>query len=400
MKAALLLASGASVVVAAPAAALLPANITAATEVYSLESTSGPAQCTCWQDTNSLMLFYNRVPKCGSTTMVTMMDELAQEKGWYNGKQWEGFAFVQSQDFDVNHFDPDAPTRKAIVEGMMGRFSLQKRLGRHSGRTAFERHIHFIDFAETGEEAPVYINLLRDPSSLRASGFYFFRDCVCNQEPAHGDDFADEWCKGDWWRKSSAFCAETINSCYSTSEDVERCRSAGHDLGGSVLTDFICGAGSPECADPNDNVWNSKFAAKVNRAIDNMRNHYRWMGVLERLEDSLKLLQHQLPNFFGKIDAKQWGNSEIAPDGGTIAPRDSSEALPNSRTRATLLQDPYFQMEQHLYDHARALLGCKMQLCGVASSGVDAQRDLEVQADKSASLTLHHETEAARRGRK
>ena len=59
-----------------------------------------------------------------------------------------------------------------------------------------------------------------------------------------------------------------------------------------------------------------------------------------------------------------------------------------------------YQMEQHLYDHARALLGCKMQLCGVASSGVDAQRDLEVQADKSASLTLHHETEAARRGRK
>ena len=179
-----------------------------------------------------------------------MMDEVGQEKGYLNGKPWEGFAFVQSQDFDYSHFDPNPEARKTIINDMIQRFELQKREGHHSGRVVFERHLHFVDFSEFGKQEPVYLNLLRDPASLRASSFYFARDCICNQEPAHGNpkdenyDYADEWCKADWWRKSSAFCAETINSCYRTPQDVDRCRSSGQNLGGAELTDFICGASS------------------------------------------------------------------------------------------------------------------------------------------------------------
>ena len=75
----------------------------------------------------------------------------------------------------------------------------------------------------------VYINLLRDPGALRASSFYFARDCICMQRPAYNYtirnsswyEIQDEWCKAEWSRKSDALCATDVNACYA---DLDSCR--------------------------------------------------------------------------------------------------------------------------------------------------------------------------------
>jgi hypothetical protein len=350
-------------------------------------------------DTKSKFVFYNRVPKCGSTTMVSMMDEMMQAKGEVRGKHWTGFTFVQSPDFDEAHFQPEYDTRKKIVREMTGHSAqLQKSTPVHSGKTLFERHIHFIDFNEFKEPNPVYINVLRDPADLRASGYYFYRDCVCNQVPAHGDDFADEWCKADWGKKSPQFCGLDINQCYT---DLDTCRGMGMSLGGSELTDFICGASSGDCEDPGAGLvgkeeftsseakrvkWSDKFEKKVARAISNVRYHYRWVGLLEYLEDSLQLLHHMLPDYFGKLDAHKWGNMDVAPDGsdGSVT---HSYAKPNVATKEYMMSDPYFQMEMKLYNYAKHSLACKMESCGIKAvtlkvGGKGSSPDLEVQGDK------------------
>lgn len=240
-------------------------------------SLSYQGSCECRVDNKSQFVFYNRVPKCGSTTMVKYMGEACQAKGDWQGRPWTGFSFVQSTDYDGAHFHPDLPARRRIIEDMSATAKNLSAEARHEGRAVFERHIHFIDFEETGASQPVYLNLLREPSSLRASSFYFFRDCVCNQQPAHGDDYADEWCRSEWPRKSEAFCGTDINTCYA---DIDACRSAGHSLGGSTLTDFMCGASSDACAEParaqiGEVAWDDSFARKAAMAVDNILNKYR-----------------------------------------------------------------------------------------------------------------------------
>lgn len=117
-------------------------------------------------------------------------------------------------------------------------------------RSVFERHVHFIDFEAMGYARPVYLNLLRDPVSLRTSSFYFYRDCICNQRPArmvtradHVVNFShyhagDEWCKRDWPRKSQELCALDVNGCYSNLAFCERALPS-NALGGTVAAAAI-----------------------------------------------------------------------------------------------------------------------------------------------------------------
>ena len=64
---------------------------------------------------------------------------------------------------DFLHAHPHAHTHMPI----MTRTASHRRL---SARVSCRAHVQ-----------PIYMNLVRDPASLRASSFYFYRDCVCSQ---------------------------------------------------------------------------------------------------------------------------------------------------------------------------------------------------------------------------
>ena len=170
----------------------------------------------------------------------------------------------------------------------------------------------------------------------------------------------DLWCEADWWRRNhSGFCAMDINACYA---DLDRCREiypAGA-LGGTVEIDFLCGT-DPVCG-------TELTPAKFERAKANLRDNYAWVGILENMPDSLRLLQAGgaalapaprfgpapppgpapsplpapypapsrstraqtlLPEMFGGMNASAWAERHIAPDGGnpTTSPMPSDQTL-------------------------------------------------------------------------
>ena len=195
--------------------------------------------CQCWQQhSEDTVVFYNRVPKCGSTTMLSYIDNASKRLGFPNGStgpERNAFNFYQAtrpEDFDNSRWSPGPSRSHKILAGMISEA--------RGHRTLYERHMHFLDpegidmrpeTASGRTRNLVYINLLRDPGALRASSFYFARDCICNQRAAYTwtsrdsnsswYEIQDEWCKSEWSRKSETFCATDVNSCYA---DLDSCR--------------------------------------------------------------------------------------------------------------------------------------------------------------------------------
>ena len=139
----------------------------------------------CWVHGRPSMVFYNRVPKCGSTTMLDYIDAASKMQGFDEKGHRRAFAYIRSNDYDANHFHPDRETRGRILREMVGQTRDAEGV-RTDRATLFERHIHYLEYDDMDLGVrPTYINLLRDPGTLRASSFYFARECICNQRPGH-----------------------------------------------------------------------------------------------------------------------------------------------------------------------------------------------------------------------
>ena len=332
------------------------------------------------------LVFYNRVPKAASTTMLKYIEHASaslgnfyctDDKGWpdmavrrrgeeagwfdYMGNRRVAFDFFQSTDFDSRHFHLDERQSRVIAS------VVRELAGSHNA--LFERHVHFIDFEALGFPRPVYINVLRDPIRVRTSAYYFYRDCVCNQRPAYKNSAGfhqgqDEWCKDDWYRRSPSLCALEVDQCYA---DLDQCREkvSVDALGGSVTLDFLCGTTAP-CAATRP------LADRLSHAMANLRDKYLWVGVVERLSDSLRVLQRLLPDFFGTVTAENWGRKEFKPDG-TQSDRQRSTAKTRARNRTDsrgviapetaerMRRQPEMAAELALYACAVELLDCRLR---------------------------------------
>ena len=343
------------------------------------------------------MIFYNRIPKCGSSTMLRYIDAASKSRGLLSKaagkKQLENsgcfmgptqlcrtpervaFDVVRSNDFNASHFHPDRSTSRAIATNM----TAQAR--GHS--TLFERHIHYIDFQAMGFPNPVYMNLMRDPAALHTSSFYFFRDCICNQQPGHGYAVGDEWCRAEWYRKSPELCSLNINQCF---DDYDKCQRTMPELalGGTVGIDFLCGM-HEDC--------DGTLSAKLERAKANLRDNYLWVGILERLPESLRLLQKLLPQQFGAMDAQKWSDRIYQPDGQESGERAGAADAPEPTevTLSRMKADPRTAAEYELYEFAERLLDCKLRACSLASD-TDGHAH---KADDSASAGLDNPAEFA-----
>ena len=322
------------------------------------------------------------------------IDNASKRLGFPNGStgpERNAFNFYQAtqpEDFDNSRWAPGPSRAHEILSSI-----LAEAPGR---RTLHERHMHFLDpeglrreraaaAAANGSSSSgrnlVYINLLRDPGALRASSFYFARDCICMQRPAYNYtirnsswyEIQDEWCKTEWHRKSEALCATDVNSCYA---DLDSCRRTfpADALGGTVELDFMCGTHA-DCAD------DQPIEVKFSRALRNLRDSYLWVGVLERLQDSLRLLQTLLPEYFGHMNASHWAHAHFQPDhvasehGAPASSEDPAaaptggSAPPSAETIAIMRRDPHMRAEFELYERANDVLNCKLQGCGLAGGG-------------------------------
>jgi len=313
-------------------------------------------ECDCPVQKGPTLIFYNRVPRCGSTTMLHYIEN-ASAVGEFNFFHYEHYGDTSLQ--------PSNTTRHEILTQMVDAAGSESAL--------FERHIHYLETDDVKlHRKPVYIQMLRDPAEHETSSFYFWRDCICRQEKEAEDGAGnlftrDNWCKAYWHWKSDDMCKQTINTCWA---NMTECKRLYPDpaMGGTVEIDFLCGT-RDECEELG------LTEAKYQRALSNLRDNYMYVGILEHIRDSLELLQHILPNFFGHMDAPWWATQHLAPDGTPLNMTDEAikNPSPSEATLAKMKDDPVMVAEFKLYQHSKEKFECQMRACDMKMHGASSK---------------------------
>lgn len=223
---------------------------------------SASTSCHCESSDGSSLqrdndrLFYNRVPKCGSTTLYTLIRKLSSLHGYV-------------------HFNSKVYDRKNVDE------EEQRRIVQLVRSTpppcSFDRHVFFINFTRFGATPPVYINIIREPVERIISSFFYRRMAAkLNNKTSRVRPSAY------WLNKKFEHCVLT--------PDPECTFIEGHNY--SVLQlPYFCGQ-EPHCQLLND-------PSALEQAKRNIEESYAVVGVLEQMNITLQVLEAKLPRFFG-----------------------------------------------------------------------------------------------------
>lgn len=197
------------------------------------------------------VVFYNRVGKCGSRSLLQVVKHLAKRNK---------FRVLSSHKYD------DARIHPKDLYGQLASF------GGYIPPLFYNRHIYFLDFQAAGIRPPYYINLIRDPIE-RFSSHYNFLKYGDKEGEVNGGSFSH---------------MTNINKC--VMDEVNPCNS---DL--MVYTmNYFCG----------HNCQRKHGSAGVTIAKKHIDDYYVFVGLLEDFEASLLLLEVLLPCYFrGAIDA-------------------------------------------------------------------------------------------------
>lgn len=130
----------------------------------------------------NLTVFYNRVPKTGSTSFVGLAYDLCSKNKFK----------VLHVNVSKNAHTMSLPDQVTICFQIQCNilnttfFSLQLRFARNLSHwdlkqpAFYHGHIAYLDFAKFGSSSPLFINLIRQPLDRMVSYYYFLR---------YGDDF-------------------------------------------------------------------------------------------------------------------------------------------------------------------------------------------------------------------
>lgn len=208
------------------------------------------------------LVFYNRIPKTGSTT-IRYLVEKSQEQKEYD--------FVSSTVWtDWHAFSPSA---------LRSHISWIENITADYVRAVYDQHMRFID-PSLFTRSTSLINILRDPVARFTSIYYFsLRGKTVNSMHLRarvGDQV-------NW----------TVDECFA---NPSVCRWLQDPEGGArninLQTMFLCG--HADVCDPANR-------AAVDVAIGNMMGSYTVVAITERFADSLFLLASRLPSFFSVL---------------------------------------------------------------------------------------------------
>ncbi|PIK52066.1 hypothetical protein BSL78_11018, partial [Apostichopus japonicus] len=257
------------------------------------------------------ILLYNRVPKCGSRTLLSLTDTLAERYGYrkpaeiiVSRSKW------QNKNMEVPYHD--------IV---------RKRLRNAPVTSVIHGHIYFIDFSRDKlllpHKRPIYLNLIRDPFDRLVSQYYFVRfgdGKFTNLKQLHK-------------MTHPRHMNESFNDC------VERDRP--ECIGPyvqSLMVNYFCGYG-PECQEPTEGALE-----KAKQNVDK----YVVVGVVEEYEDFLKVLEKLLPDFFGGI-LKEFKTSTERRREKKMKAKKKSPVTPEVKERIKAL----LELDYKFYNHTR-----------------------------------------------
>ncbi|CAH1788729.1 unnamed protein product [Owenia fusiformis] len=193
-------------------------------------------------------LIYNRLPKCGSTTMLLLIT-LLQEKNHFiyqTSGAYHNYTFSETKEFEFVH--QITTIRKPVV---------------------FDKHTYFVDFSKYGLPMPLYMNMIRDPVDQAVSMFYYNRRHSVNMQT----------------RYTAEELNMTLEECIDQhSDDLTHC-----DITHDMYTLWFCG-NSDECSN------NRTYA--MQRARMNIEKNYTFVGLTEYFDESIIMIEKVIPRFF------------------------------------------------------------------------------------------------------
>lgn len=250
---------------------------------------------------NVSYVVFNRVPKCGSMFLTTLCYKLGSQN-----------KFNVESPYEIGEKPQKTATeqRKFIDE-----------LYTLPSPNMYIRHQWFVNFQEFHSNNPVYINLIRDPISRFESFYYFSR--FGNNKGGGGQAALTDELKN-----------ESVDECVHN-------RRKECVMPYWQVVPYFCGQDT-RCAQRTQ--W------AVDRAKDNVERHYLFVGTLEDLELTLKILEKLIPGYFsGAQELSTQGPSEkMKLETQTKSKRESSEA-----TKMFLKEETSLRYEYQLYDFIR-----------------------------------------------
>lgn len=202
--------------------------------------------------TETKRVFYNRVGKCGSRTMIQLMHAVSKQNNFkvIESTRYRGLLHLRLHE-QVEFVD--------FIDHLKAPF-------------VYHHHLHFVEFQRFSSVQPIYINLIRDPLARLVSSYYFRR-------------FGDY--RGD--RRTWTFKGTDAEKNMTFDECVLRNKSECRDARIFYITPFFCGQ-ETFCQRP------SELALK--QAKINVIRNYLVVGVTEEFQDFLFVLEKLLPRFF------------------------------------------------------------------------------------------------------
>lgn len=223
---------------------------------------------------NKHVLFYNRVPKCGSTTMLSLIQRM-------KARHWGG-----KNEFNVENNIKPNQLHYIKEEADQCEFTneLTERVNHGSSNLIYIRHLHFVDFGKFGQASPLYINVIRDPVEHFISNYYFMRNGF---EINNRKNLTDEEIeRRKQWDHHELLTTqerrENLTECIRQQRG--QCKS-----GYSDMIPYFCG---------NEDYCRQRKQKALQQAKENILKHFTVVGVLERFDETLKLFEELLPSYF------------------------------------------------------------------------------------------------------
>ncbi|XP_072016738.1 uronyl 2-sulfotransferase-like [Amphiura filiformis] len=264
------------------------------------------------------LIVYNRVPKCGSRTFLSLLNHL-KRKGRFTGTI--GTLPTQKK---ILRRNKDLSNDKKLILIKRSIKQLVKKKNASSLPAVIHGHFRFMPIERSKQ--PVYINIIRDPLARMVSTYYFTR-------------FGDGQLPGRMLKELNArILPEHFNMTFDECvlQELNECVSP---VKLSTQISYFCGI-HPGCSEPSQ--WSLEQAKK------HIEEKYLLIGIIEDFESTIKVLERLAPDLFNGIVAEY---KKPITDDKTTTTKSHKGPLPSKKVRAIMMTK--LDLEYQLYNFVK-----------------------------------------------
>lgn len=267
---------------------------------------------------NPNFIFHNKMPKCGSTTLLTIVKSLQNQNN---------FKFLMINSFRDQY-------RESIAE--MHKFRTQI-AQQHQNKVTDNKifimqHQTYINFTQHRYEYPTYINVVRNPIDRYISNYYF-----CRFGSANNGFKAGQACQPD--RMSESMRNMPVEEYL----NLDKAKLSTKNIN---FLQWICGRDT-NCV-VNERIESSKTKAyEFSKKL--VMQDYFMIGILEEFDQTLELFEFLLPEYFK--GASQMYHSRDKRDINGMQTSHKGTITPKTRQK---MEQTFFSYDMDLYEFIKA----------------------------------------------